>query len=174
MIISLIVARDEMGGIGRKNRLPWYIPSDLKRFKALTMGHHLVMGRKTYETIGKPLPGRTMIIITRRKDYQPEGCLIASSLKNALDIAEVNNETEAFVIGGGQIFTQAMNVADKIYLTNVHAVTEADVFFPEIDDTSWETVYSESVIPHEKDEYTSEFKILERIIPMEFPRVIRL
>lgn len=168
MIVSIIVARDEAGGIGRNNSLPWYVPSDLKRFKALTMGHHLLMGRKTYEAIGKPLPGRTMIVITRQGNFDPEGCLTASSLQDALDKAEHRKEIEAFVIGGGQIFNQAMNIADKIYLTNIHAETSADVFFPDIDDSIWEMVYVESVRPHEKDEYTSDFKIFTRKKPMLF------
>ena len=93
MIISLIVAMDERGGIGLSNRVPWHIPADLKRFKALTMGHHLIVGRKTYESIGRVLPGRTMIIVTRSKNYRAEGCLVASSLQEALRLAEERGET---------------------------------------------------------------------------------
>jgi dihydrofolate reductase len=93
VIISLIVAMDEKGGIGKNNQLPWHISSDLKRFKKITNGHHIVMGRKTYQTIGKPLPGRVMIVITRQKDFQPEGCLIVNTLDSAIKLAEEKKET---------------------------------------------------------------------------------
>jgi len=137
MIISLLVAMDERGGIGKDNRLPGHLSADLKRFKALTMGHHILMGRKTYESIRRLLPGRVMVIITRSQTYTAEGCVIAHSLQDALEIARQAGETEAFVIGGGQIFAQALSLADRIYLTQVHTVTEADVFFPEFDPRDW-------------------------------------
>ncbi len=106
---------DEIGGIGKDNGLPWHLSSDLKRFKQLTMGHHLIMGRKTYETIGKPLPGRITIVITRNLQYQAEGCLVAPSLEKALDLARGNGETETFIAGGGEIFAIALPLADRIY-----------------------------------------------------------
>src|SRR4030066_2251502 len=123
MIVSLIVAMDEKGGIGKQNQLPWHLPSDLKRFKSLTMGHHIVMGRKTYETIGKPLPGRTMVIITRRKAYHPTGCIVVNSILEATRFAETNHEDELFIIGGGEIFKKAIGLAKKIYLTTVPTKT---------------------------------------------------
>lgn len=160
MIVSLIVAMDKKGGIGKNNQLPWHLPSDLKRFKNLTKGHHLVMGRKTYETIGKPLPGRVMIVITQQKDYFPKGCMVVNSLGEAIKLAENNHETEVFIIGGGEIFHQAIGHADKIYLTTVHADVDADVLFPKIDLNHWELSKSEDPSQDEKDEYKSDFKIL--------------
>ena len=108
MIRSIIVAMDERGGIGLNNRVPWHIPADLRRFKALTMGHHLIVGRKTYESIGRVLPGRTMIIVSRSKDYRAEGCWVVSSLQGALRLAEEGGETEVFIGGGGMIYAQAL------------------------------------------------------------------
>ena len=162
MIISLIAAIDEQGGIGKQNQLPWYLHSDLRRFKTLTMGHHLVMGRKTYETIGRPLPGRVMIVLTRRMDYHPEGCLVANSVESAINLAKKEHEAELFIIGGGEIFAQSINIAEKIYLTSVHADVTADIFFPKIIESEWDVIYEEKHIRHEKDQYASDFKILVR------------
>jgi dihydrofolate reductase len=162
MIISLVVAMDECNGIGQDNRLPWHLSADLKRFKALTMGHYLIMGRKTYESIGRPLPGRVMLVITRSVDYQAAGCRIAHSLQEALVIAEQAGETEAFVIGGGQIFAQALPLADRIYLTRVHTISEADVFFPPFDIEDW-TIQATSEVPaDEKNQFSSTFIVLAR------------
>lgn len=162
MIISLIVAMDERGGIGKDNRLPWHLPSDLKRFKRLTMGHYIVMGRKTYETIGRPLPGRVMVVITHQKNYHPKGCRAVNSLENAIKLAMDNHETEVFIIGGGEIFDQAISLADKIYLTKVQADVSADVVFPKIDSNSWEISSIDQTLRDEKDEYQSDFWILNR------------
>ena len=162
MIISLIVAMDEKGGIGKDNQLPWHIRSDLQRFKSLTMGHHLVMGRKTYETIRKPLPGRKMIVVTNNTSYHPNGCFIANSIKEAIQFADRNDETEVFIIGGGDIFKQSIDIANKMYITNVHAQVDADVFFPAIDFTSWELIWSEVIIRDKKDSFESDFKIFVR------------
>jgi dihydrofolate reductase len=142
MIISLIVAMDENRAIGIQNQLPWHLPNDLRRFKTLTMGHHLIMGRKTYESIGQPLPGRIMIIITRQHDYQPYGCLVANSLRQAINLAAARQETEVFIVGGGQIFAQCIDLADRIYLTLVHTRVTADVYFPEFDRNNWDEVES--------------------------------
>ena len=162
MIISLIVAMDEKGGIGKDNQLPWHIRSDLQRFKSLTMGHHLVMGRKTYETIRKPLPGRKMIVVTNNTTYHPNGCFIANTIKEAIQFADSNDETEVFIIGGGDIFKQSIDIANKMYITNVHAQVDADVFFPAIDFTSWELIWSEVIIRDKKDSFESDFKIFVR------------
>jgi dihydrofolate reductase len=162
VIVSLLVAADEDGGIGVVNRLPWRLSSDLKKFKALTMGHHLIMGRKTYESIGRALPGRTSIVITRNPDYQAEGVIIAHSLPEALEIAQDAGEEEAFVIGGGEIFFQALTIAHRIYLTRVHATVKADVFFPVLDLEEWEQKHSEFQAPDEKNEFPFTFYILER------------
>jgi dihydrofolate reductase len=162
MIISLLVAMDEKNGIGKDNHLPWHLSADLKRFKALTMGHHVIMGRKTYESIGRPLPGRTMVIITRSPDYQAEGCLVTHSLEEALDIARQAGETEAFVIGGGQIFAQALPLADRIYLTRVHTVSEADVFFPPLDIEDWSIQDTSGVPADDKNQFSSTYMVLQK------------
>jgi dihydrofolate reductase len=160
--VSLIVAMDEKSGIGKDNQLPWHLPSDLKRFKILTMGHHLIMGRKTNETIGKPLPGRMMIVVTRQKEYFSEGCMVVNSLKEAIKLADDHHETEAFIIGGGEIFNQAIGLADKIYITTVHTDLETDVSFPKIDPNQWELIAIEDIPQNDKDEYKSDFRILIR------------
>jgi dihydrofolate reductase len=143
MIISLIVAMDENRGIGRAGSLPWHLPADLKRFKELTTGHYLIMGRKTFDSIGRALPGRTSIIITRNRSFLPAisdltQLKIAHSLGEALSIAEAAGESEAFIIGGGEIFQQAMPLADRIYLTQIHAQLPCDTFFPELDPSEWQ------------------------------------
>lgn len=162
MIIALIVAMDENGGIGKDNQLPWHLPSDLKRFKRLTMGHYLIMGRKTYETIGKSLPGREMIIVTRQSDYTCSDCKVVNSLDAGIQLAKDNHEKEAFIIGGGEIFGQAINMADKIYLTTVHAQVEADVYFPHLNLDKWEIFEQEEIIQEEGDDYQSDFTMLIR------------
>lgn len=162
MIISLIVAMDGRGGIGIDNRLPWHLSADLKRFKALTLGHHIIMGRKTYESIGKPLPGRTNLVVTRDPSYQADGCLVVHSLDEALHTAEERGEDEVFITGGRQIFTQSISIADRIYLTQVHAEVHADVYFPEFDASQWveqEAVYHEC---DEKNDYAFTAKLLVR------------
>jgi dihydrofolate reductase len=165
LIISLIVAMDEQRGIGHHGGLPWRLSTDMKRFKAITMGHHVIMGRKTYETIGRPLPGRTMIVITRNKVYEANGCLIAGSLDEALRIAEEGGEEEVIVIGGGEIYRQALPMVKKIYLTLVHAHVPADVFFPKLDLKEWREVQREDVPAGEKDSYPTTFRKLVRKQP---------
>lgn len=162
MIISLIVAMDEERGIGVEGRLPWHLPADLKRFKSLTMGHHLITGRITYESIGNPLPGRTMIIVTRNPNYQPDGCLVARSLETAVEFARMGMEDEVFVIGGGDLFEQAIDLADRIYLTQVHAILPADVYFPEYSSIDWQEIKTELSPADEKNQYAFTYKILVR------------
>jgi dihydrofolate reductase len=143
MTISLICAASQNGVIGIDNKLPWKLPADLKRFKALTMGHHVVMGRKTYESIGKPLPGRTNVIITGSTDFRAEGCLIASSPQEALDLCRA--EQEIFVIGGGSVYRQFLEVAQRVYLTIIHTDFEGDTFLFDLDPAQWqETSRAES------------------------------
>lgn len=163
MIVSLLVAMDERGGIGLRGGLPWRLSADLKRFKTLSMGHHLIMGRKTWESIGRVLPGRTLIVVTRNHKYRASGCLVAYSLEEALALAESRGEGEAFVIGGGEIFTLALPLADRIYLTNVHAVVEADVFFPEFDLSEWRVVDQVEQAPNEVNQYPFTYLRLDRI-----------
>jgi dihydrofolate reductase len=157
------VARDNNGGIGKSNRIPWQLHTDMKRFKTLTMGHHLIMGRRTYESIGKPLIGRVMIVITKDLNYFCEECIVVHSINEAIEYAKANHETEVFIIGGGEVFSQCINIADKIYLTDVHADVEADVFFPNIEEDSWKIIRKEGLPKTEKDEYPSNHKILTRI-----------
>ncbi len=137
MIISIIVAVAENNAIGYDNHLLWHISEDLKRFKSLTTGHHIIMGRKTYESVGKPLPGRINIVISRQANYNVEGCLVAKSLEEALELAKL--DSEVFIIGGGEIYKQSLQIADKVYLTRVHAGFAGDTFFPELNLSEWST-----------------------------------
>lgn len=134
MRISLIVAMAENRVIGRDGSIPWKIPGEQKMFRRITLGHTLIMGRKTFEDIGRPLPERLNIVVSRRPDYQPAGCLKADSLKNALALCPAE-ETEAFIIGGGELFRESIHLADRIYLTVVPVTVAGDTFFPEIPET---------------------------------------
>ena len=162
MIVSLIVAMEENRGIGRDNRVPWHLGDDLYLFKKNTMGHHLVMGRKTYESIGRPLPGRTMIVLSRQAKIATPGILKAASLEEALQIARQAQDDEVFIIGGGEVFAQALPLARRIYLTQVHARIACDTFFPEIDLDHWQ-VRRECFQPKdEQNDYPFTFQMLER------------
>ncbi|MCF0039306.1 dihydrofolate reductase [Dyadobacter fanqingshengii] len=149
MLISIIVAVSENGVIGKDNQLLWRLPDDLKRFKQLTLGHPMIMGRKTFESIGKPLPGRTSIVITSQKDFNVEGILVAHSLEEALHIARGIEQTEAFIIGGGEIYKQALPLADRLYVTEVETVMDGDTLFEITDRGAW--TESERIV-HEADE----------------------
>ena len=162
MIVSIIVAMDENGGIGLEGRVPWRLSTDLKLFKQATMGHHLILGRKTYESIGKPLPGRKMVVVSHQKDYQAPDCTIVHSFEEALDLARTSGETEAFVGGGAEIYTQALPLADCIYLTRVHAAAEVDTFFPEFDETEWEVQENLEYPAGEEDEYGFRYEVWNR------------
>ena len=155
--LTIIVAAAENDAIGKGNKLIWHLSDDLKRFKALTSGHHIIMGRKTFESFPKPLPNRTHVVITRQKDYKaPEGVLLVNSLEEAIDASK--NDTQTFIIGGGQIYKQALAIADKIELTRVHENFEADTFFPKIETTVWKETAN---IFHKKDEnHDFEFSFL--------------
>lgn len=133
-LISLIVAMDEERGIGKDNHLPWHVPEDLKRFKALTMGHPIIMGRKTHESIGRALPGRTNIVITRDELYRATGCVICYTLEGAIEYAGQEGTEEIFIIGGAKVFAQAIDLADKLYVTLVKGTHGADTFFPAYDE----------------------------------------
>jgi dihydrofolate reductase len=146
-MITLIAAVAENNALGKDNQLLWHLPDDFKRFKNITSGHHIIMGRKTFESFPKPLPNRIHVIITRQKDYQPEGCLIVNSLSKAISVCP--KDEELFIIGGGEIYNQSIEMADKLDITRVHNTFDADTFFPEIDLTKWELT---SVEYHPKDE----------------------
>lgn len=148
MTITLIAAAAENNALGKDNQMIWHLPDDFKRFKQLTTGYYIIMGRKTFESFPKPLPNRTHVIITRQKDYTAEGCIVVNSLEEALKACP--QDEEVFVIGGGEIYNQSIDTADKIELTRIHGVSpEADAFFPEIDPSKWKMI--EEVF-HPKDE----------------------
>lgn len=160
MRISLIVAASENRVIGRGGTLPWRLPADLRRFRRLTMGHHLVMGRKTYESIGRVLPGRTSIVLTRQNGYSAPGTLIAADLNSALRAAA--GDAEVFVIGGEAVFTEALRLADRIYFTQVHAVVAGDAYFPPLDEPCWTLVEEQHQPADAENEYELTFRTLER------------
>ncbi len=141
-ILSIIVAMAQNRTIGINNTLPWHIPEDLKRFKALTMGHHMIMGRKTFDSIGKPLPGRTTVIVTRNQGLKIEGCIIAHTLAEAIAVSA--EDDEIFVIGGAEIFAAALPLADTLYFTEIKQDVTGDVFFPEFDTKLWQETVREA------------------------------
>ena len=147
-MLTLIAATSTNNALGKDNQLVWHLPDDFKRFKTLTSGHYIIMGRKTFESFPKPLPNRTHVIITRNKNYKaPGGCIVVSSLEKAIEICPKNEEV--FIIGGGEIYKQSIDIADKVELTRVHTTVDADTFFPEINPEKWEVIFEEE---HTKDE----------------------
>ena len=155
-MITIIAAVSENNALGKDNQLLWHLPEDFKRFKNLTSGHSIIMGRKTFESFPKPLPNRTHIIITRQLDYTaPAGCIVVPSLEKAIELCPKNEE--AFVIGGGEIYQQALELVNKIDITRVHTTLEADTFFPEIDTDKWELVFEEFHSKDEKHDYDFTF-----------------
>lgn len=162
MTISLLVAVAENGVIGKQGELlPWKLSSDLKRFKLLTMGHPIIMGRKTYETIGRPLPGRLNIIITRDQEFSAEGCVVVHSIDEAITKAKSEDTDEIFIIGGGVIFEETLPLADKLYLTEVHASPDGDTFF-RYDKSDWQEVDRQDFAADEKNQYPYSFVTLTK------------
>lgn len=157
---SLIVAMSENRVIGRNGRLPWHLPADLARFRRLTIGHPLVMGRRTFEALGRVLPGRTSIVVTRQADYAAADVLVAGSLPDALQKA--GEATEVFVIGGEQIYRCALPWADRIYLTLVHAQLQGDAFFPELRDDEWQLTEEQRFSADARNPYDFSFRVLDR------------
>jgi dihydrofolate reductase len=161
MRLSLIVAMTRSGVIGRASGLPWKLSSDLKRFKSLTMGHHLIMGRKTYESLGRILPGRTTVIITRQPQYpHPPEALIAVNLDEALTMAA--GDREPFVIGGGEIFELALPRAARLYITWVEADVSGDTYFPTLNLADWQLAHSEPIPADVKNDYDTTYCIYDR------------
>jgi dihydrofolate reductase len=156
-MITIIAAISTNNALGKDNDLIWYLPADLKRFKKTTTGHHILMGRNTFESIGKPLPNRTTIIITRNESYFKDGCLIASSFEEAIELAK--EDEQIFIIGGAQVYKYAIenNIVDTLDITLVHHKFEADVFFPEIDLKIWEEVSREDFKADEKNKFDYSF-----------------
>ena len=165
MKLSMIVAVAENGVIGRNNSLPWYLPNDLKYFKQTTMGKPVIMGRKTYESIGKPLPGRTNIVITRQADYQPEGVKVVNSVEAAKELAEsvclIDGQDEAMIMGGAEIYALSLPYTDRLYLTEVHADVQGDAFFPEYDKSRWQEVAREDFAAAGPNPYSYSFVVYE-------------
>ena len=167
MRISIIAAVAENGVIGRGGKLPWHLAEDLRRFKRLTMGHTLVMGRRTWESIGRRLPGRRMIVVSRQAGYRPavEGVEVADSLDAALQLAEAAGDEEAFVIGGAEMYREALRRADHLYLTSVLADVAGDTYFPDIDWNDWCLLEAEEHRADAQNDHPFAFEVYERFDP---------
>lgn len=159
-MITMIAAVGERNELGKDNDLVWHLPDDFKRFKQFTTGHHIIMGRRTFESFPKPLPNRTHIIITRNTDYSTDGGKVVYSLEEAIQEAQIDKNP--YIIGGGQIYKQAMTLADAIELTRVHGEFEADTFFPEIDKSVWKLVNTEYHPKDDKHKYDFTYERYER------------
>lgn len=155
-MITIIAAIGKNNELGKDNDLIWHLPADLKRFKKVTTGHTIIMGRNTFESIGKPLPNRRSVIITRNKDYKQEGCEVVHSLEAAIDLVQ---DEKAFIIGGAQIYKESLEkgLADQLDITKVHKDFEADVFFPEIDQSIWQEISKEDFEADEKNKFDFSF-----------------
>lgn len=161
-MISFIVAADENNLIGKDNQLPWHLPSDMKYFKNQTWGMTVIMGRKSLDSLGKPLQGRTNIVVTRNKEWKHEGVRVAHSVDEAVEIAKKTGAKEIFIIGGAQIFKEAMPIVDRIYLTRIHHKFEGDAYFPEISASEWSMVKNRFCDVDEKNKYQHSFQVWER------------
>lgn len=165
MLISIIVAMDQGRGIGYQGSIPWHLPDDLKHFRRLTMGHHVIMGRRTFESIGRPLEGRRMVVLSRKADWQPpEGVERASSLEEAVALAEGRGEEETFIAGGVEVYRRALPLAARMYITRVEARLPADTRFPQTDWRSWRLL---DVTPHRADArhaHRFRFEIWEKVL----------
>jgi len=166
MTIALIVAASQNNVIGLNNQLPWHLPGDLQYFKAMTLGKPVIMGRKTFESIGKPLPGRDNIVISRQADYAAEGIKLVSSLKQAIELGEsinlINGAQEVMIIGGAQIYAESLRMADRVYLTRVHREVEGDAYFPELEADVWQEIAREDMTAKEPNPFDFSYLVLER------------
>ena len=160
MIISLVVAMDRNRLIGRNQQLPWHLPADLRHFKEITMGKPILMGRKTWESIGRPLPGRTNVVVTGSTDFQAPGCIVSHSIEEAL--AAVENHKEIMVIGGAHLYQQLLSRAERIYLTLVDHAFAGDTWFPELDERDWKETSRQDHDPDQKNPYRYSFVQLQR------------
>lgn len=161
MLISCIVAASRNNVIGKDGTLPWHLSADLKRFKALTTGHHIVLGRKNYEDIGRPLPNRENLVLTRNANFEAPGCKVFNDFASAIAAAEAAGETECFIIGGAAVYREAMPLCTKLYLTRVEADVDGDVFLPEIGE-GWHVVSEEEFAADEKNDHPTKFIVMER------------
>jgi dihydrofolate reductase len=166
MIISLIVAVSENNVIGKNNDLPWHLPTDVKYFRDVTMGHCVIMGRKNYDSIPlkyRPLDGRTNIVVTHQKDFKAESCIVVNSIEDALKECRNKNEAEAFVIGGADIYKQTIDIADKLYYTRIHHSFDGDAFFPKVDERKWKLTSRKDVAADEKNKFPFSFLVYEKL-----------
>ena len=161
MHISAVVAMSENRVIGKDNQLPWHLPADLQHFKKITMGKPIIMGRKTFESIGKPLPGRNNIIITRDKNFKAQSCIVVHSIEEAISSVKDNNEI--FIIGGAELFKQTLPNIQRLYLTIIHHVFDGDTYFPEINSSEWREVEREFHAPDANNIYSYSFVTLETL-----------
>lgn len=161
--ISAIAAMSLNRVIGDDNQLPWHLPADLKHFKTLTSGHPILMGRKTYESIGRPLPNRTNIIITRNSDYNAPGCTVVQSIQQAMELAATLNSNEIFIIGGAEVYKQLLPHIERIYLTIVQETFGGDAFFPELNETEWKESNREDHNADENNEYAYTFVVMDKV-----------
>jgi len=168
MKVNSIVACSKNNAIGRDNQIPWYLPADLKYFKKITTGNVIIMGRKTYESIGRALPKRINIVITKNKDFRAEeGVLVFNSLLEAIEYAKREVNREIFIIGGGEVYRQALSVSQKIYYTEVDTeIPDATVFFPELLPTEWNLISEEKYEKDENNPFNYIFKVYERVNPI--------
>lgn len=165
-IVSIIAAVSDNNVIGANNRLPWKLPDDMKRFKEKTMGHIVIMGRKTYESIPpplRPLPGRTNIVITRQAGYRAPGCVVVNNVAAAVAYAKQFGKQEAFVVGGGEIYRESLPLADRVYLTCVHANFVGDAFFPDLNPKQWHQVSQQAHLADQKHPYAFDFVVYDRL-----------
>lgn len=160
-MISLLVAMDKNRLIGKDNDLPWRLPADLAYFKRVTMGHPIIMGRKTYDSIGRPLPGRENIIVTRDTSYKMEGCKVIHSIEEIVKMRK-ESEQELFVIGGAEIFKEILPYSDRLYITEIEEEFEGDTYFPAFDKSEWKIISKEQGIKDEKNPYDYKFLVYEK------------
>jgi dihydrofolate reductase len=163
MRIALIAAAAENGVIGRDNQLPWHLPDEFRHFKQTTEGHHVIMGRRTWESRGKPLPRRVNIVVTSQSDYPAAGAIVVRSLAEALRVAEDAGEDEAFVIGGTGLYAEALAITDRLYLTRVHATVEGDAVFPSFEESQWRELDREEHAADERHAFAFTIRTLERV-----------
>ena len=162
MDISCIVGTAKNGVIGKDNDIPWHLSADLRYFKKTTLNHHILMGRTNYLSIGRPLPKRTNIIVTRDPSFIVSNCLVVHSIEEGIALALENGETELFIIGGGSIYEQTIDICNKLYLTEIDLEVDGDVFFPKIDFKKWTLLSEEAHLADEKNPYNYSFKVFER------------
>jgi len=160
--IAMVVAASTNNAIGKNNQLLWCLPNDLKFFKNTTWGFPVIMGRKSFESVNRPLPGRTNIVITRKPGWKADGTIAAADLEDAIKKAEETNAKQIFIIGGGEIYKQSMAITDTIYITRVHAVLEGDTYFPEIDEKEWEQVSNTDFPADEKHAWPFSFQVWKK------------